>query len=157
MAKIFETSPDIADMALSMFNETGMAQVGLNLKIMSVPKAKDIIKVGRASATAEFLAKKSDIITMTIFEEAFDRLPDEYKAKLLEGALSNISYDSEKDKIIVDNSRYGEFFRMRAKYANYGDILEGGMAVIDQIAEEEKARKEEEKERKKAAREAKKR
>ena len=91
--------------------------------------------------------------TLIIYEEALDRLSDEYKSKLIEGALSTVSYDTEKGKLNVDNSRYGELFQMRRKYPNYQDMLEAADLAIKQIADEEKEKKEAEK----AARASKKR
>ena len=155
--KIFETSADIIELANTKFDETGMPQMGMNLKVMSVTKSKDVLKVGRANATTEFLTKNSDIITLYVYEDAFDRLSDEFKGKLMEGVLSNVSYDTEKDKLLVDNSRYGELIRMRRKYPSYVDIIETATMVIEQIAEEEKQRKEEEKLRKAEEKAAKKR
>lgn len=148
MAKFFDTSQDIMELAVDKFEDTGIAHLGVNLKVMSVPKGKEILSIKRANATAEFIAKKSDMVTLTIYEEAFDRLGDEYKTKLMEGVLSNISYDTEKEKLLVDNTRYGELFRMRRKYPDYQDILEAADIVVKQIAEEEKQRKEDEKARK---------
>lgn len=146
--KIFETNEEIVELAENCFNATGLPQMGMNLKIMSVVKGKDVLKVGRANATTEFLTKNSDIITLYVYEEAFERLSDEFKLKLMEGVLSNVSYDTEKDKLVVDNSRYGELLRMKRKYPNYCEMIETAVMVIDQIAEEEKQRKEEEKARK---------
>ena len=145
MAKLFETSEDIVELAESKFEETGLAQIGINLRIMSVSKAKDILKISRANATTEYLTNSDDLITLFVFEQAFDRLSDEQKNLLMEGVFSNVAYDTEKDKLIVDNSRYGEFIRMRRKYENYGDIIEVSTMMIEEIAEEEKRRKEEEK------------
>ena len=145
MAKLFETSEDIVELAESKFEETGLAQIGINLRIMSVSNAKDILKISRAKATTEYLTNSDDLITLFVFEQAFDRLSDEQKNLLMEGVFSNVAYDTEKDKLIVDNSRYGEFIRMRRKYENYGDIIEVSTMMIEEIAEEEKRRKEEEK------------
>ena len=91
-----------------------------------------------------------------LFRSAFDRLSDEYKERILEGALSNISYDTDKDKLNVETDIAKELFRMRRKYENYIDIMEASYLVINQIEEEEKERKEAEKAKKAAAREAKK-
>lgn len=154
--KIFETAEDIVELAENEFEKTGMYALGINFKIMSVTKAKDVLKVSRANATTEFLTKKKDIVTLYVYEDAFDRLSDEYKQKLMEGVFSNVSYDTEKDRLILDSSRYGEFIRMRKKYANYGDILEAASIVMDEIQEEEKQKKEEERERKAASRASKK-
>ena len=154
MAKFFETSQDIAESVQSKWEETGLAQMGIELKLISVTKAKNVLKASKAGATINYLTKKDAFLI--IYEEAFDRLSDEYKERILEGALSNISYDTDKDKLNVETDIAKELFRMRRKYENYVDIMETSYLVINQIEEEEKERKEAEKTQKAAAREAKK-
>lgn len=146
MAKIFETSQNIAELAQEKFEETGLPQMGINLKVLSITKSKTALKVSRANATTHFLTDK-DVILL-VYEEAFDRLSDEFKNKLMEGAISNISYDSEKDKLNVEGDIAKEMFRMRRKFENYIDVVETSYLVIQQIEDEEKQRKEEEKLRK---------
>ena len=146
MAKIFETSQDIAELAQDKFEETGLPQMGINLKVLSITKSKNVLKVSRANATTHFLTDK-DVILL-VYEEAFDRLSDEFKNKLMEGAISNISYDTEKDKLNVENDIAKEMFRMRRQHENYVDVVETSYLVIEQIEDEEKRRKEEEKLRK---------
>ena len=136
MAKIFETSQDIAELAQGKFDETPLSDLGINLKILSTTKSKSILKVSRANATTQFLTNK-DVI-LVIYEEAFDRLSDEFKNKL-EGDIAK------------------EMFRMRRKYDNYVDVMETAYLVIQQIEDEEKERKEAEKQRKAEERAAKKR
>jgi predicted nucleic acid-binding Zn-ribbon protein len=143
MAKIFETSADIAELAQDKFEDTGLAQMGIDLKVLSVTKSKSVLKVSRANATTHYLTNK-DVILL-VYEEAFDRLSDEFKNKLMEGAISNISYDSEKDKLNVEGDVAKEMFRMRRKHDNYVDVMETAYLVIQQIEDEEKQRKEEEK------------
>lgn len=154
MAKFFETSQDIAELVQSKWENTGLAQMGIELKLISVTKAKNVLKASKAGATINYLTKKDAFLI--IYEEAFDRLSDEYKERILEGALSNISYDTDKDKLNVETDIAKELFRMRRKYENYVDIMEASYLVINQIEEEEKERKEAEKAQKAAAREAKK-
>lgn len=137
--KLFETSDGIKDIAFEKWEETDLDNV-INLKIISTPKAKTILKVQRANATTHFLTQKDVIVT--VYEEAFDRLTDEHKAILLEGILSNVSYDSEKDKMLVETDIAKEIFRMRRKFPNYVDILEEAYIVINQIEDEEQERKE---------------
>lgn len=154
MAKFFETSQDIAELVQSKWENTGLAQMGIELKLISVTKAKNVLKASKAGATINYLTKKDAFLI--IYEEAFDRLSDEYKERILEGALSNISYDTDKDKLNVETDIAKELFRMRRKYENYVDTMEASYLVINQIEEEEKERKEAEKAQKAAAREAKK-
>lgn len=153
--KIYETSQDIAELCQTKWEETNLAQMGIELKLLSVTKAKNVLKASKAGATINYLTRKD--VFLVIYEEAFDRLSDEFKEKLIEGALSNVSYDSEKDKLNVETDIAKEMFRMRRKYENYIDIMEASYLAIEQIEDEERQKKEEEKARKAAAREAKKR
>ena len=146
--KFFETSQDIAELVQNKWEETGLAQMGIELKLISVTKAKNVLKASKAGATINYLTKKDAFLI--IYEEAFDRLSDEYKDKLLDGALSNISYDTDKDKLNVETDIAKEIFRMRRKYENYVDAMEASYIVISQIEEEEKERKEAEKANKKS-------
>ena len=153
--RIFETSEDIAELIQTIFEETRLGQMGINLKVMSVTKAKNVIKASKAGATVQYLTNKD--VFIVVYEEAFDRLTDEMKRKLVEGCLSNISYDTEKDKLLVEMDIAKEMFRMRHKYENYVDMMETSYVIMEQIEEEEKQRKEEEKARKAEERAAKRR
>ena len=153
MAKIFDSSEDIVEMIENKFDEVGLANYGLNIKVMSVTKSKDIIKAAKASATVEHLTHKNDLVTVTVYEEAFDRLPDDVKGMFVDMAMSNVSYDFEKDKLNVDTAPFNQIFRMRQKYGDteFLNALELGNSIIEQIEEEAKAKKEAEREAKKAA------
>ena len=153
--KFFETSNDIAELIQDKFEETSLGTMGINLKILSVPKAKTALKVKKASPEAHYLTNK-DIILL-VYEDAFDRLTDGFKHELIEGAISNVSYDTEKDKLNVDGDVAKEIFRMRKKYDNYVDVMETSYIIIEEIEEEERQRKEAEKLRKAEERAAKKR
>lgn len=151
MAKIFDTSEDIVEMIDNKFDEVGLANYGLNLKVMSVSKSKDILKASKASATTEYLSKKSDMVLFTVYEEAFDRLPDNVKEMLVDMAMSNVSFDFEKDKINIDSSPFNQVFRMRKKYGDeeFLNGLELAYHIIEEIEEEAKAEKEAKREAKK--------
>jgi hypothetical protein len=152
--KFFETSADIAALAQTKWEETGLAQMGIDLKVISVTKSKNVLKATKAGATIQYLTKKDAILV--IYEEAFDRLTDEYKEKLMEGAISNISYDTDKDKLNVESDIAKEIFRMRRKFNNYIDIIEASYIIMEEIEDEERRRKEEEKLKKAEERAAKK-
>lgn len=140
MAKIFEPSSETIELAEKLFNDTLLSEVGINIKVLATTKAKNVVKVSKANPTTQYLTSK-DIIVV-VYEEAFDRLSDEYKEKLMEGALSNASYDTEKDKLNVETDIMKEVFAMRQKYSNYVDIMESSYFAIQQIEDEEKERKE---------------
>ena len=50
MGKYFTTSDDIAEIVNRKFQETGLGGYGVNLKTLSVKKAKEVVKVSKASA-----------------------------------------------------------------------------------------------------------
>ena len=139
MGKIFETDESIVNLARDRFEDTGLAHYGVDLKVMSLTKANQLVKVSKASATTEFLAKTSDCIQMFIYEEAFDRLDEKSKNLILEGALSVVSYDSERERIVIDNTPFAEIFNMRRKYGDlYTDLLESTFEMIKSIEEQKK-------------------
>ena len=146
MGKLFATCEDITEMIMEEFDKTGLEAYGINLKIMSTKKAKDILKVSKASATTEFIIKRDSVIQICVYEAAFDRLPDDAKHLLIEMALSTINYDSEKDKLSVESNPYIPLFNAKRKYDAQTalNIMELGYTVISQIEEEEKMKKEEE-------------
>ena len=151
MGKLFTTSEDICELITEEFSKTDLESYGINLSIMSTKKAKDVIKVTKASPTTEFIIKQEDVIQVCVYEAAFDRLTDDVKQRLVEMALSIVHFDSEKDKLTVDSNPYTQLFNGSRKYGAEVALntIELSYAVIAQIEEEEKAKKEEEKASKK--------
>ena len=150
MAKFFETNEEYVDLVVNKFNETGLNSMGFVIKVMSVNKAKNIVKVSKANATAEFLMKKDGLITLIIYEAAFDRLPTDAQEQLIEMGLSNIYYDSDKDKLSIETNPHIEVMNMRKKYGDgFLDTLEVAYLTMQQIEDEERERKLAEKENKK--------
>ena len=164
MAKLFKTSDDVFEFIDNVWQTTGCASIGVNLKVISTSKAKQILKLSKASASTEFLIREDDVITLVVYEEAWDRLSELNKLLLVKGAFSIVSYDTEHDKIVIDNRPYADLFNMRHAVDNngneyldvYDNTIEAASLVIEQIEDEERQKKEEEKERKRAEKEAKK-
>ena len=148
MAQIFETSEDIAKIVNDEFVKTGLQSLGVNLKVLSTTKSKDIFKLSKTSPTTAFLTKKD--LQLVIYERAFDLLAEDMKERLIEMVLSNVSFDSEKDKLIVDTNPFNQIFNMRRKYGEtILNDLESGYLAIKQIEDDEKELKERQKEEKK--------
>lgn len=156
MAKLFKTSEDIYSFIDNVWQETELPMLGVELKIISTPKAKQVLKLSKASATTEYLLRQDSVLTLVVYEEAWDRLSDLNKILLVKGVFSVVSYDREKDRLNIDNRPYADLFNMRhTKDANgneyldmYDNTLETASLAISQIEDEEKERKEAEKEAK---------
>lgn len=148
MSKIFKTSDDIVELIENKFAETGLEPYGINLKILSTVKSKEVITIAKESAKTEFLAKSKDMVSLIVYEALFDRLPLEEQKILIEMFLSGISYDSEKDKISIEKNPIKLILNVRKKYKNIIDILELVEIIKLEIIEEEKEKKRQEKENK---------
>lgn len=164
MAKLFKTDDDILDIIESEWGETDLCSLGIILETISTSKSKQVLKLSKASKTIEYLLRKEDLLTLVVYENAWNRLSPLDQRLLLKGVFSVVSYDSEKERLNIDNRQYQDLFNMRhAKDADgnafldkYDNALEKASLVIEAIEEEERKKKEEEKEAKRAAREAKK-
>lgn len=162
--KLFKTNEDVFNFINDVWQDNSCSHVGANLKVISTQKAKQILKLSKASPSTEFLIREEDVITLVVYEEAFDKLSDLNKLLLVKGLLSTVSYDIDKGKVVIDNRPYADLFNMRhSTDANgneyldaYDNALENAAMVIESIEEEERRKKEEEKEAKRAAKEAKK-
>lgn len=147
MAKIFETSEEFQELINEEFNASGLKTM-INLKVLSISKQKEIIKVMKTSPTTAFQTHNDVLITL--FEEALERLPKDVQHRLVETALSSIWYDSDKDKLNVESNPLIQVFNMRKKYPTIVDDLEAAYLAIKQLEDEEKERKAAEREAKKA-------
>jgi hypothetical protein len=164
MAKLFKTSDDVFEFIDNVWSETNCASIGVNLKVMSTQKARQILKISKENARTEFLTRESDLITLVVYEEAWDRLSELNKLLLIKGAFSLVSYDMDHDKVVIDNRPYADLFNMRHTVDEngnefldaYDNTLEAASLLIEQLEDEERQKKEEEKERKRAEKEAKK-
>ena len=164
MAKLFKTSDDIYEFITNEWSNTESSKIGVRLKVISTQKAKQILKLSKASATTEYLIREQDVLTLVVYEEAWDRLSEMNKILLLKGIFSVVSYDTEKERLIIDNRPYADLFNMRhTKDANgneyldqYDNALETCSLLLQQIEDEQKQAKEEEKARKAEERAAKK-
>ena len=153
MGKLFDSSEYVVEMVSEEVSKVGLESIGITVKTMSLTKAKDIIKVSKANATTEHLAKCDDMVCVYVYEQAFERLDEEAQRKFVEMAISSVSYDSEKDKINIVSHPYLNLFRMCQKYGEeFVNTVEAGYLAIRQIEDEER----EEKERLKEERAAKK-
>ena len=153
MGKLFDSSEYVVEMVSEEVSKVVLESIGITVKTMSLTKAKDIIKVSKANATTEHLAKCDDMVCVYVYEQAFERLDEEAQRKFVEMAISSVSYDSEKDKINIVSHPYLNLFRMCQKYGEeFVNTVEAGYLAIQQIEDEER----EEKERLKEERAAKK-
>ena len=103
----------------------------------------------KGNALTELLA--GEVVAIAIFEDAMFNMTEESQAMLIEGAVSQICYDFEKDKLTINKPELNVSLGMYRKYGeDYVKTLEASMIAVEQINEQEKERKATEKELKKS-------
>ncbi len=133
MGKIFETDQGIQELVKERFAASGLEEIGLNLRVMSVTKQRDVVKANKAADATEFLINKSGTVQVFIYESVFLELDETTQEFLIDLALSNISYNSEKDRITVDTNPYNCVFKARQKIGDSAiDMLESSYLAIKQ-------------------------
>lgn len=155
--KHFELSEENEQLFSDLFRETGYDNY-MQLKLIGTAKSKEVIKVARPNDVAKYVGHlPDDVVTIIVYEEAFDRLDEKNKKLLVKDALAMIQYDSEKDKISIGVPQIVVTVGGRQMF---GDELinaaEMAVLAIQQIEDEKQELKEAEKARKAAEKAAKK-
>lgn len=117
--------------------------INLNFKLIGTSKGSNIITVRKEGQITEYLTKEDCIITVTLFEEAFELLSPEYRKLVLVSAIDSIEHDSEKDVTSVKNNKgttlsEGAWIKHGADAVN---AIFSGIHAVRQIAEEAKNKK----------------
>lgn len=129
--------------------ETGLDRMGVDFQAFNLIRTKNqVVKVMKANEIAELLTNREDLVIVGIYEKAFDLVDEATKRLWLESALSQVSYDSEKDKIVIGGEptitvTLGFYHKYNEKAVELAELEQ---LTLQQIRDQEK----EEKERKKA-------
>jgi hypothetical protein len=125
----------------------------MEIKPISLLKTNNEIgQILKAGELTTLFTGNPDIICVALYEEAFKRVDDETQNMWIETLMSQLSYDFEKDKIVITKPEINIPIGVYRKYGNTAaQKLEAALLVIDQIKEEEDAAKAAAKEAKKAA------
>jgi hypothetical protein len=105
MAKLDKASDRVIDFIEDIINNETVLERYITWKILAVDKQKELIKISKASATVEYLAKCTDCIVIYINEHMFDLMaPDnvndvDLRKLLIKDALSMVN--------VVENENTG--------------------------------------------------
>ena len=109
MSKFLEPSDEIVKIVKEISEELGLNTYGLEVLPLCVTKASEVCQIVKANSLAEYIAEKDNLIFVLCYEDAFEGtdksghpLADEKtKYMWIRNAMEAISYDSEKDKLIM--------------------------------------------------------
>jgi TRAP-type C4-dicarboxylate transport system substrate-binding protein len=98
MAKFEEPFEDTQALFNEVISDAGLDNY-LNITVLSNNTAKEIFKVNKANELLKHITKFDVIIVLN--EKIFDQLPDDQKRIVVEEAVAYISFDTEKDKLVI--------------------------------------------------------
>ena len=108
MAKFFKADESIVKLVDDIAHELNLTQNGIDFEVLDVVNLKEVVKIVKANEYAEYLSGREDLILVLVNGEAFDMLPTtpaegdvDNRYMWLRIAMDQISYDSEKDKIVI--------------------------------------------------------
>lgn len=156
MAKtLSEASEEYVKLVEEAVAETGLDRMGVDFQVYNLLKTKnEVVRIQKANEIAEILTNREDLVIVAIYEKAFDKVDEKAKRLWIEAALAKVSYDTEKDKLVIGGEPTITIpLGMYHKYEKLAvDMAELEQLTLQQIRDEE----EEEKERKKAEKKEKK-
>ncbi len=133
--------------------ETGLDRMGVDFQVYNLLKTKnEVVRVQKANEIAEILTNREDLVIVAIYEKAFDKVDVKAQRIWLESALAKVSYDSEKDKLVIGGEPTLTIpLGMYHKYDKLAvDMAELEQLTLQQIRDEEAEEKEKQKELKKS-------
>ena len=133
--------------------ETGLDRMGVDFQVYNLLKTKnEVVRVQKAKEIAEILTNREDLVIVAIYEKAFDKVDVKAQRIWLESALAKVSYDNEKDKLVIGGEPTLTIpLGMYHKYDKLAvDMAELEQLTLQQIRDEEAEEKEKQKELKKS-------
>lgn len=125
----------------------GLREQGITIEPINLNSKKSFGEVIKANELVTLFTGDSDMVCIAINERLFLQLDDQSQNVLIESLLSQIWYDSEKDKIVITKPELNVGLGMYHKYKEIAvQKLELAYYTLQQMEEKRK----EEKERKKA-------
>jgi hypothetical protein len=142
MAKMEIASPEIQELVENVAKEMGLTEIGIEFQALNVSRAKEVVKVQKASEVTEILSNKETLIIVIVYEEAFNRVTEKDRWMWIRQALDRISYDMEKDKVSLVTPMVSVPLGFYQKYGNVAlENAELALLTIQQIEDEVKQRK----------------
>lgn len=139
MAKYEEPFEETLEIYNRLIASTGLERY-VNITILTNNNAKEIFKINKANDLLKY--RTGDDIIIVLNEKVFDQLTPEQRVILAEESLASISFDTEKDKIVISKPDVVTFSGVLSKHTfEVWNILREAIKTIytaEQQAEDEK-------------------
>lgn len=127
----------------TLAQEMHLTEIGINVEAIRLKKSKkEVGIVLKANDLVTLFTGDESLVAVALYEEAFNRVDSETQDFWIRNLLSQISYDLEKDKILITKPELQVPLGM---YRQFGNIAvqktELQLITLAQIEDEEKERK----------------
>lgn len=139
-----DLDPELEGKVKSLAVEMGLKAMGINIEPIRLKKSKkDFGVVLKSSDLVTLFTGDDSLVAVALYEEAFNRVDDQTQEIWIRSLLNQISYDMDKDKIIITKPELQVSLGLYHKLGNVAvQKAELAILVLQQIAEEEKEKKE---------------
>lgn len=121
----------------------GLREQGITIEPIALNSKKSYGEVIKANELVTLFTGDSDMVCVAINERLFLELDDQSQTVLIESLLSQIWYDSEKEKIMINKPELQVGLGMYHKYKEVAvQKLELAYYTLQQLEERKKAEKE---------------
>lgn len=127
-------------------SSVGLREQGITIEPIRLNSKKSYGEVIKANELVTLFTGDSDMVCICLNEELFDELDEQTQIVLIESLLSQVSYDSEKEKVVITKPEIHVGLGMLHKYKEVVvQKLEAAYYGLQQIEERKKKAKEEKK------------
>lgn len=135
----------------TLAREMHITDWGINVEAIRLKKSKkEVGTVLKANDLVTLFTGDESLVAVALYEEALNRMDSQNQDLIIRSLLSQISYDADKDKIVITKPELQISLGM---YRQFGDIAvksaELQLLTLAQIADEEKEKKANAKKKKK--------
>ena len=135
----------------TLAREMHITDWGINVEAIRLKKSKkEVGTVLKANDLVTLFTGDESLVAVALYEEALNRMDSQNQDLVIRSLLSQISYDADKDKIVITKPELQITLGM---YRQFGDIAvksaELQLLTLAQIADEEKEKKANTKKKKK--------
>lgn len=127
----------------TLAREMHITDWGINVEAIRLKKSKkEVGTVLKANDLVTLFTGDESLVAVALYEEALNRMDSQNQDLVIRSLLSQISYDADKDKIVITKPELQISLSM---YRQFGDIAvksaELQLLTLAQIADEEKEKK----------------
>ena len=113
-----DLSEDLKQLVEEAVAKTNLESIGVRVEPIRLNKSKGVFgEVIKGNDLLKLFTNGDDVVAIALFEDVFDRLEISMQKLLIESLVSQISYDLEKDKLVITKPELNIPLGM---YQNYG-------------------------------------